>query len=447
MKTKKIVALLLAALMLLSVFAGCASKTTTDADTSKDNQSTTDSTNTTDSTDTADSAASGETIKVGVLYPLTGNNAVAGNESVACLKVAAEIINGSYDIDFPGAKTEGIQSMGGAKIEIVTADTQASAEVSATEAERLITQENVVAIIGCDMSSCTKTASAVAEKYGVPFVNGESSSDLLIGRGLDYFFHVGPCDSTLVKSSFDYLDTIREAQGIETVAICGGDDEAGTLFVQLCETEANERGYAIGTSFTYPTEAASLSSECMKLKASNADAMLVFALTSPAIMLLQNMSEMDINFKVTITARGGFIATEFFDTVGDKAEYIMTENTWSLDSVSDKPWVAQINDMMVEQAGCGLNGNYARAVQAFFTLTDALERAGSAEGEALKDALWATDLGQDALICAWEGVKFSENGQNDLAAGIMTQVQNGGYVTVWPEVVPAVVPAPTWSER
>ena len=43
MKTKKIVALLLAVLMLLSVFAGCASKTTTDADTSKDNQSTTDS--------------------------------------------------------------------------------------------------------------------------------------------------------------------------------------------------------------------------------------------------------------------------------------------------------------------------------------------------------------------------------------------------------------------
>lgn len=389
----------------------------------------------------------GETIRVGVLYPLTGNNATAGTESVKCLETAAELINGSYDIDFPGAKTEGIQSMGGVRIEIIAADSQASAEVSATEAERLITEEHVDALIGCDISSCTKTASAVAERYGVPFINGESSSDSLVGRGLDYFFHVGPNDSLLVASSFDYLDKIRESAGIESVAICGADDDSGTNFVNFCEKEARERGYTIATQFTYTQDAATLSSECMKLKASEADALLIFALTGPAILFLQTMQDMDINFKTMITARGGFIATEFFDTVGDASEYIMTENTWSLDSVSDKAFSAAINDLCIEKAGCGMNGNYARAMQAFFVLCDALERAGSKDGEALKDALWATDMDGSALICPWEGVKFDEDGQNIYAGGIMTQVQNGQYVTIDPEVEQAVVPVPAWKDR
>lgn len=439
---KKVVALLLALTMVISLVGcgGSSGSKETDGGTTKA------AAETTKAAEKKDEEAK-DTIKVGVLYPLTGNNATAGTESVKCLETVAELINGSYDIDFPGASTEGIQSMGGAKIEIIAADTQASAEVSATEAERLITEEGVDALIGCDLSSCTKTASAVAEKYGVPFINGESSSDSLVGRGLDYFFHVGPNDSLLIASSFDYLDSVRDSVGIDSVAICGSDDDSGTNFVKYCEQEAQERGYEVKTSFTYSNDAATLSSECMKLKSSEADVLLIFALTAPAILYLQTMEEMDINFKTMITARGGFIATEFFDTVGDASEYVMTENTWSLDSVSDKPYVAEINDMCVEKAGCAMNGNYARAMQAFFVLVDALERAGSADGEALKDALWATDMDSSSLICPWEGIKFSEDGQNVYAAGIMTQVQNGKYVTIDPEVEKAVIPVPAWSER
>ena len=301
--------------------------------------------------------------------------------------------------------------------------------------------------MGCDLSSGTKTASAVAERHGVPFFNGESSSDTLIDRGLEYFFHVGPCDSTLIASTYDYLDLYRESLGIESVAICGSDDDGGSMFVEFCEKEAKERNYTIGTSIIYPTDAATLSAECMKLKSCGADVLLIFAQNPASIIFLQTMQEMDINFKSVITARGGFISTEFFDTVGDTAEYLMTENTWSLDSVSDKPWVAEMNQMCIDAVGCGMNGNYARAMQAFFTLVDALERAGSTDHDALRDAAKATDMGSESMICSWEGVKFDERGQNIYAAGIMTQVQGGTYVTSWPEIETAIFPVPTWSER
>ena len=74
-------------------------------------------------------------------------------------------------------------------------------------------------------------------------------------------------------------------------------------------------------------------------------------------------------------------------------------------------------------------------------------RAGSTDHYALRDAAKATDMGSESMICSWEGVKFDERGQNIYAAGIMTQVQGGTYVTIWPEIETAIFPVPTWSER
>ncbi|MFR3752627.1 MAG: ABC transporter substrate-binding protein [Enterocloster sp.] len=66
-----------------------------------------------------------------------------------------------YDIDYPFAKTQGLPNLGNARIEIIAADSQGNPEVGATEAERLITEEKVTGLIGCDASGVTKTASAL----------------------------------------------------------------------------------------------------------------------------------------------------------------------------------------------------------------------------------------------------------------------------------------------
>ncbi len=50
----------------------------------------------------------------------------------------------------------------------------------------------------------------------------------------------------------------------------------------------------------------------------------------------------------------------------------------------------------------------------------------------------------------WKGVKFDEKGQNTLGAGIIVQIQNGQYVTIWPASVASgklVYPIPAWKDR
>src|SRR5512135_3267538 len=58
-------------------------------------------------------------IKIGAIYPLTGNLAATGMDCKRGADLAVEIINGKYDLNLPFAKDEGSPNLGGAKIEII----------------------------------------------------------------------------------------------------------------------------------------------------------------------------------------------------------------------------------------------------------------------------------------------------------------------------------------
>ena len=95
-------------------------------------------------------------IKIGAVYPLTGNIASTGLDNRRGVDLAVDIINGKYSLDLPLSLEEGLPNLGGAKIQIVYADTKGDPKNGMSEAERLITQEKVVAMIGAYQSSVTK---------------------------------------------------------------------------------------------------------------------------------------------------------------------------------------------------------------------------------------------------------------------------------------------------
>ncbi len=77
--------------------------------------------------------------------------------------------------------------------------TRAARRPDRTRRLRLITEEKVVAITGAYQSGITLTASAIAEKYGIPFVNGESVAANLTERGFKWFFRVTPVAADFAK--------------------------------------------------------------------------------------------------------------------------------------------------------------------------------------------------------------------------------------------------------
>ncbi len=104
-----------------------------------------------------------EVIKIGAVYPLTGDVASTGQECKSGVEMALEIINGTYDIDIPYAKTAGIPSLGGAKLAAVFSDSQGSPQTGMSAAEYLISNNGIVAMVGSYQSSVTKTVSQVTD--------------------------------------------------------------------------------------------------------------------------------------------------------------------------------------------------------------------------------------------------------------------------------------------
>ena len=119
-------------------------------------------------------AHAADTVKIGVIYPLTGNAASAGTSAKDAVELGAEIVNGAHPelTGLPLASTSGLPKLGGAKIELISADHQGNPQVGQNQTLRLITQDKVVAMLGAYHSSVALVATAVAERQGIPFLGG-----------------------------------------------------------------------------------------------------------------------------------------------------------------------------------------------------------------------------------------------------------------------------------
>src|SRR5246127_5926013 len=99
----------------------------------------------------ADSAFSQEkTVKIGAVFPLSGNAASAGAHTKAAIELALDIINNAHPEfgNFPLAKNAGLAGLGGAKVEVVFGDSQGSPATGQNQALRLITEEKGGAMTG-----------------------------------------------------------------------------------------------------------------------------------------------------------------------------------------------------------------------------------------------------------------------------------------------------------
>jgi len=139
-------------------------------------------------------SAQDKTVKIGAIYPMSGNAASTGAHTKAAFEVATEIINNGNPAlgNLLMTKNAGLKGLGGAKVEVIFADNQGTPVAGQNQALRLITEEKVAALSGAYQSGITLTASAIAEKYGIPFLNGESVAANLTERGFKWFFRTTP---------------------------------------------------------------------------------------------------------------------------------------------------------------------------------------------------------------------------------------------------------------
>jgi branched-chain amino acid transport system substrate-binding protein len=406
-------------------------------------------------------------IKIGVIYPLTGGAAAAGRELRAGAELAAEIANNVMpDLPMAMAKNAGIKSLGGAKIKLIFKDHEGNPTLGADLAKKLILDDKVDGILGCYHSSVTKTVSAVCEQYGVPMINGSSTSPDLTQRGFKWFWRTTPHDKWFTKDLFELLKGLTEGKvrGVAKVsekdlmnlASACENTEWGSHVSGLIKDLAKEYGFNMKKSLLYAANSADLSSEVRSLKAARPDVMLFASYTSDAILLVKTMRAQRARPKIIWGQDAGFEKPEFRETLGDGIVGILTRTVFLPKVVEIKKLAGQVNALYKAKTGNDLGGASARAFTGLQTWVYILEKAGSTKPADIQAAANTIHIPGKELVVPWAGIKFStsgdELGQNVLGSGLIGQYQKQkdgsiGLEIVYPfDVASAnmIYPFPKW---
>jgi len=388
-------------------------------------------------------SAQDKTVKIGGIFPLSGNAASAGVHAKAAIETAVEIINSGNPAlgNLPVTKNAGLKGLGGAKIEVVFADNQGSPATGQNQALRLITEEKVVALTGAYQSGITLTASAIAEKYGIPFVNGESVAANLTERGFKWFFRTTPVAGDFAKIYLDFLKEMKAGgQKTDTIALVHENTEYGTSVANVISSLFKENGIAIALDIAYPANTTDVQSQVLQLKDKKPDVIIMISYASDAILYSKTFQALDYKPPIMIADNSGYSDPSTLKAVGKSIQGIFNRSSFAIGAPGTPTYL--INELYKKKSGGDdLDDTAARQMQGFFVLVDAIDRAGSTEPAKIQAALKATDLKPDQLIMGYKGVKFDDKGQNILAAGLVIQLQDGeNYVPVWPKALAKTAP-------
>jgi branched-chain amino acid transport system substrate-binding protein len=396
----------------------------------------------------ASASAEDKVVKIGAIFPMSGNAASAGIHAKAALEVAIDIINNAHPElgNFPLAKNAGLAGLGGAKVEVVFADNQGSPATGQNQALRLITEEKVVALIGAYQSGITLTTSAIAEKYGIPFLTPESVAANLTERGFKWFFRTTPIATDFAKVYSDFLADMKAAGAkTDSIALVHDNTEYGTSVAGTLTAAFKEKGLNI-LDVSYGSNATDVQSQVLQLKEKKPDVVLMISYTSDAILFAKTMQAQDYKPDILLADDAGYSDPSFIKAVGKISQGAFNRSSWSVGPAGSAS--AVIADMYKKKSGDDMDDTAGREMQGFFVLVDAIDRAGSTEPAKIQAALRATDLKPEQLMMGYKGVKFDDKGQNILASGVIIQLQDGeNYVAVWPKAgaeKPPALPYKGW---
>ena len=395
-------------------------------------------------------AMAAKVIKIGAIYPLTGGAAAAGRELRAGVELAVELANNNMsNVNMSMAQNAGITSLEGAKIEIIFKDHEGNPTLGADLAKKLILDDKVDGLLGCYHSSVTKTVSAVAEQYGIPMINGSSTSPALTTRGFKWFWRTTPHDVWFTKDLFDFLNGLTEGKAKGVAAVPKKDimnvssacekTEWGSFVSELIQQFSKEYGYNLRKSMLYAKESPDLSSEVRSMKASRADVMLFASYTSDAILMIKTMKAQKAQPKIIWGQDAGFEVPEFRATLGDSVVGILTRTVFLPQVVQVKEVAGQVNTLYKAKTGNDLTGASARSFTGLQTWVHVLEKAGSTDPAAIQKAANDLNIPGAELVVPWAGIKFStagnEIGQNTLGSGLIGQYQKNANGEIVLEIV------------
>jgi branched-chain amino acid transport system substrate-binding protein len=400
----------------------------------------------------APTLAQEKVIKIGTIFPLTGPVALAGQRCKAAVETAVEILNNKHpNIKVPLADKKGW--LAGYKFVLVNTDSQGKPDVGKAEAERLINQEGVWALIGAYNSSVSMPASMVAERAKKIFMCGASSSAALTQRpDIKYFFRTASTDEVESHEFVEVLKWLNKTQknaNVKTLGLIYENSVFGKHAAEEAKKAAAAGGFTVVADVPFNPGATNLDSEVQTVKSKNPDALFGAVLGADYALMVKTMKKMNWIPKVSLNYCSGYQDPVIAKQLGPDADFFMGSTGYSPEFAGMMPAVAEVEKIFkTKTGGVPYDSDSIQETIAMLVLAQAIEKAKSLDPEVVAKTLYANTWPSPLSLSG--KVAFAPGGQNKLALSIVTQLQGGKYKRIFPTEksdTKPIFPMKAWDKR
>ena len=380
---------------------------------------------------TIGTSALAESIKVGVILPMTGKLARFGEIEQKSFLMAADKIN----------KAGGIN---GENIELIIEDTGGTPRIGRSAMEKLILQDKVCVVGGGFSSSVTWAAVGVAQKNKIPFLINTASDDKITEKGGDYIFRLNPPASEYQTALNSFL---RDAAHVKTVAILYENTLFGLSRLRQFTEQCKKKNLRIVAKEGYKKGMTDFAPLLTGINAKQSDLfyMISSSIGADASTIVRQAREMNVVSKLFVGGGVGFTLPEFQENAGIASNFLFAVTLWT--PTVQYPGASDYYHEFIAKYNEPTEYHGAQAYAAMYVIADALKRAKSHTPHDVRDALNETDI-----MTVFGPVKFISYGKKKLQNKIPTflgQWLGNKFEAVWPRELAAVAfiyPHPSWNE-
>ncbi|MGB6380156.1 MAG: ABC transporter substrate-binding protein, partial [Syntrophobacteria bacterium] len=358
-------------------------------------------------------ASAADTIKVGIVLPLTGPQAKFGEIEKQSFDMALEEINGGGGIK-------------GKKLEFIMEDDTGRPEVGRSVVEKLITKDKVVMLGGGYSSSVTFGVAGVAQQNRVPFLVNTGSADKITEQGWDYIFRLNPPVSEYASGVETFLAEVVKPKD---AVILHENSLFGTKGAKAFQKSCEKLGIKVLMTEGYEHGGIDFKPVLVKVKQLNPDLVYMISYIMDASLLMRQARELKLTPKLFVGGAAGFTLPEFDQNAGKAANFVVSATLWH--QVLPLPGAMDYFNRFKAKYNKDTEYHGAEAYAAAYVIRDVLQRAKSFSPEDIKQALSETKL-----MTVFGPVKFTsydkKTNQNRLITYVV-QWQHGKLQLIWPK--------------
>jgi branched-chain amino acid transport system substrate-binding protein len=358
-------------------------------------------------------ASAADTIKVGIVLPLTGPQAKFGEIEKQSFDMALEEINESGGVK-------------GKTLEFIMEDDTGRPEVGRSVVEKLITKDKVVMLGGGYSSSVTFGVAGVAQQNRIPFLVNTGSADKITEQGWDYIFRLNPPVSEYASGVETFLAEVVKPK---TAVILHENSLFGTKGAKSFNESCEKLGIKVLMTEGYEHGGIDFKPVLIKVKQQNPDIVYMISYIMDASLLMRQARELKLTPKLFIGGAAGFTLPEFNQNAGKAANYVVSATLWH--QVLPLPGAMDYFTKFKARYNKDTEYHGAEAYAAAYVIKDVLSRAKSFSPEDIKQALSETKL-----MTVFGPVKFisydKKTNQNKLTTYVV-QWQDGKLQLIWPK--------------